>query len=127
MQHIIIIAASILSCQVYPSEYAYHDDSVVRADSTNANCRSYPVIPGLPASIRSIDYIHCDGTQLKLADRNLGSEQPFSSSSHYQWIDGKQEQMLFILPTRVTLTTITLQQVAKVSVPASTSTLRECQ
>ena len=102
-------------------------NTVNRAESPSANCRNYPVIHGLTAGIHSADYIHYDGAQLKLADSDLGSEQPFSSSSHYQWKDGKQEQMLFILPTRVTLTTITLQQVAKVSVPASTSTLRECQ
>ena len=96
------------SCQVYPSEYAYHDDSVYRTESHSANCRRYPIIYGLQAGIHSSDYIHCDGTQLKLADTNLGSEQPFRSSSHYQWIAGSYEQLLFILPTRVSLTTITL-------------------
>ena len=65
---------------MYPSEYAYCNDSVSRIESASANCRMYPVIPGLPGSIHSTDYIHCDGTQLKLADNNLGSEQPFSSS-----------------------------------------------
>ena len=94
------------SCRVYPSEYAYHDDSVTRAESASANCRRYPVI-SLKASIHSRDYIHCDGTSLKLADANLGSEQ-FSSSSHYQWSAGSAEQLLFIFPTRVSLTTITL-------------------
>ena len=95
------------SCQVYPSEYAYRDDSVSRAESASANCRRYPVISGLPASIHSTDYIHCDGTSLKLADTNLESEQ-FSSSSHYQWSAGSAKQLLFIFPTRVSLTTIPL-------------------
>ena len=95
------------SCQVYPSEYAYEDDSVTKAESTSAKCRKYPEIAGLPAGIHSKDYIHCDGTQLKLADTNLGSEQ-FSSISHYQWSAGNAEQLLFIFPTRVSLTTITL-------------------
>ena len=54
-----------------------------------------------------MDYFHCDGTQLKLADNNLGSEQ-FRSSSHYQWPAGSDGQLLFIFPTRVSLTTITL-------------------
>ena len=54
-----------------------------------------------------MDYIRCNGTQLKLADSNLGSEQ-FSSSSHYQWSAGSYGQLLFIFPTRVSLTTITL-------------------
>ena len=27
------------SCQVYPSEYAYYDDSVTRTESASANCR----------------------------------------------------------------------------------------
>ena len=31
-----------------------------------------------------------------------------SSSSHYQWSAGSGEQLLFIFPTRVSLTTITL-------------------
>ena len=109
--YFIIIAASVISCQVYPSGYAYLNDShnVVRAESVSARCRSYPVIHGLPAGIHSTDYIHCNGTQLKLANGNLGSEQ-FSSSSHYQWNAGNAAQLLFILPTklRVSLTTITL-------------------
>ena len=96
------------ACQVYPSEYAYRDDSVNSAESASANCRRYPIMDGLPASFHSTDYIHCDGTQLILADRNLGSELPFSSSSHYQWSAGSGEQLLFIFPTRVSLTTITL-------------------
>ena len=63
---------------------------------------------GFPAGIHSEDYIHCDGTHLILADGNLGSERPFSSSSHYQWSDGSDGQLLFIFPTIVSLTTITL-------------------
>ena len=92
---------------MYPSEYAYHDNSVTRTESASANCRRYPVINGLPAGVHSTDYIHCDGTPLKLADATLGTEQ-FSSSSHYQWPAGSAKQLLFILPTRVSLTTITL-------------------
>ena len=52
-------------------------------------------------------YFHCDGTQLKLADSDLGSEQ-YSSSKYYIWSAGRDEQLLFIFPTRVSLTTITL-------------------
>ena len=86
---------------MYPSEYAYRDDSVTRVESASANCRRYP--PGnLPG-----DYIHCDGTQLKLADSNLGQEQ-YQSSEYYQWSAGSDGQLLFIFPTRVSLTTIIL-------------------
>ena len=53
-------------------------------------------------------YAYGDGTQLKLIDNNLGSEWPFSSSSHYQWSSGSDRQLLFIFPTRVSLATITL-------------------
>jgi hypothetical protein len=53
------------------------------------------------------DYVHCDGTQLKLADSNLGQEQ-YQSSEYYQWTAGSDGQLLFIFPTRVSLNTITL-------------------
>ena len=64
------------SCQVYPSEYAYRDDSVslTRFESASANSRNYP--PGdQKQSISPKDYIYCNGTQLKLTDSNLGQEQ----------------------------------------------------
>jgi hypothetical protein len=92
---------------VYPSEYAYRDDSVTRTESARANCRSYSEIGGLPASIHSTDYIHCDGILLKLTDNNLGQEQ-YQSSAYYKWSAGSAEQLLFIFPIRVSLTTITL-------------------
>ena len=91
---------------MYPSEYAYKDDSVSRYESNTANCRSYPEI-SLPSGLHSTDYIHCDGTQLKLADANLGTEQ-FSTSNHYMWSAGSDGRLLFIFPTRVSLTAITL-------------------
>ena len=34
---IILITASVISCQVYPSEYAYKDNSITRAESASAN------------------------------------------------------------------------------------------
>ena len=47
-------------------------------------------------------------TPLKLADSNFGSEQ-YSSSDYYVWPPGtRRSQLLFIFPTRVNLTTITL-------------------
>ena len=52
-------------------------------------------------------YIHCDGTQLLLSDSNLGQEQ-YQINEYYQWNAGSSEQLLFIFPTRVSLTTITL-------------------
>ena len=98
--------AHAIPCQVYPSEYAYHDDSVTRAESGIANCRRYPA-GTLPGSIHPEDYTHCDGTQLELVDSDLGQEQ-YSSSEHYVWSARSKEQLLFIFTTRVSLTTITL-------------------
>ena len=91
---------------MYPSEYAYREDSVTRAESVSANCRRYP--PGnLPGGLYPERYIHCDETQLKLTDSNLGRGQ-YRSSDYYVWSAGSAEQLLFIFPTRVPLTTITL-------------------
>ena len=87
---------------MHPSEYAYRDDSVTRAESANANCRRYP---GGPASQEQ--YIHCDGKPLKLTDDIVGQEQ-YQMSDYYEWSDGSDGQLLFIFPTRVSLTTITL-------------------
>jgi hypothetical protein len=53
------------------------------------------------------DYIHCDGIHLKLADSNYGQEQ-YRDSDYYKWTTGSDGQLLFIFPTRVSLTTITL-------------------
>ena len=91
-------------CQVYPSEYAYRDDSVNRAESASANCRRYPASN---EHLYANHYIHCNGTQLKLADSNLGQEQ-YQITDYYQWSAGSNGQLLFIFPTRVFLTTITL-------------------
>ena len=65
------------------------------------------MLQGLPVGTFSNDYIHCDGIQLKLADSDLGLEQ-HKSSKYYVWIAGSNGQLLFIFPTRVSLTTITL-------------------
>ena len=90
---------------MYPSEYAYRDDSVTRAESASANCRRYP--PGNQRSVHTERYIHCDGTRLKLADSNFGQEQ-YHHTDYYTWNSTSGEQILFIFPTRVSLTTITL-------------------
>ena len=91
------------SCQVYPSEYAYRDDSVNKAESASANCRRYP--PDTHGqSIHPEHYTHCDGTQLELADSNLG----YWPSNYYIWSAGSDSQLLFIFHTKVSLTTITL-------------------
>jgi hypothetical protein len=84
---------------VYPSEYAYPDDSVTRAESTSANCTRYPSRDA---------YIHCDGEQLKLSDSDRGSNTEYTATSYYVWTAGGSEQLLFIFPTRVSLSTITL-------------------
>ncbi len=86
---------------MYPSEYADRDDSVSRAESPSANCRRYPHF------LQAVVYIRCDGNQLQLTDSNLGQEQ-FSTSDCYWWSAGSDGKLLFIFPTRVSLTTIIL-------------------
>ena len=94
------------SCQVYPSEYAYRDDSYNKAESASANCRRYPP-DSHGQSIHPEHYTHCDGTQLQLADSNLGQEQ--YQTTDYYWLPANRDgKLLFIFPTRVSLTTITL-------------------
>ena len=91
--------ASPSSCQVYPSEFAYHRDSVIGTERDSANCRNYHTPQ---------DYIHCDGTPLRLTDSNIGSEQ-YTTSDYYVWPnETRSSPLLFIFPTRVNLTTITL-------------------
>ena len=93
---------------MYPSEYAYHIDSVSRSETASANCRNYT--HGLAkAHPGSEEYIHCDGTQLKLIDSDLGEEE-YNSGDYYEWppTGSNPRQLLFIFPTRVDLTTITL-------------------
>jgi hypothetical protein len=86
--------------QVYPSEYAYPDDSVARAESASANCTRYPARDA---------YIHCDGDQLKLSDSDRGSNTgEYTATSYFVWSAGNAEQLLFVFSTRVSLTTITL-------------------
>ena len=93
-------------CQVYPSEYAYHHDSVTRSERASANCMHYPMESH--HSIHPERYIHCNGTQLRLTDSELGPEQ-YRISYYYTWPSGSiSSQLLFIFPTRVNLTTITL-------------------
>ena len=90
---------------MYPSEYAYRDDSVsTRTESVSANCRRYPPRD----DDGGIKYIHCDGVTLKLSDSDRGSNMEYTDTSYYVWNTGSAEQLLFIFPTRVSLTTITL-------------------
>ncbi len=90
---------------MYPSEYAYLYDSVNTAERVTANCRKYQ--SALQAGVFTEQYIHCDGNQLKLADSILGQEQ-FQRSEYYVRTAGSDRQLLFIFPTRVSLTTLTL-------------------
>ena len=89
---------------VHPSEYVYKSNSVTRSEEGEANCRMYP-----PTSEDGgIDYTHCDGTQLRLSDSDFGSEQ-YNSSDYYVWNTvSSSGRLLFIFPTRVNLTNITL-------------------
>ena len=96
-------------CQVLPSEYAYLRDSVHHSESMSAN--SIEIIHlhgGAATAVHLKNYIHCDGTTLRLSDSDIGSEQ-YTSSDYYVWTPGLGNiQLLFIFPTRVNLTTITL-------------------
>ena len=92
----------------HQSIYVYHQYSVTRSERVSVNCRNYPPSSATSAGIHPENYIHCNGTQLKLADSDLGSEH-YSSSDYYVWPSGSSSsQLLFIFPTRVNLTTITL-------------------
>ena len=100
-------AAFATSCQVYPSEYAYHGSSVTRDESASANCMMYA--SGLQGNTGTGQYIHCDGVQLKLADSNLGLVWQYRSSDYCVWNAGTStRQLLFIFPTMVNLEAITL-------------------
>ena len=99
--------ATATSCQVDPSEYAYEHDSVTRTESVSANCRRYPA-GNVQGDVHPEDYIHWDGTQLKLTDSNIGQEQ-YQPTDYYVWSSKSAEQLLFIFPKRVvSLTTIIL-------------------
>ena len=91
---------------MYPSEYAYRRSSVHRTERDSANCRYY--VGSAEAGVLTTNYIHCDGTHLRLTDSDYGSEQ-YTTSDYYVWTaESTSSQLLFIFPTRVNLTTITL-------------------
>ena len=100
--------AAFASCQVYPSEYAYHKNSVTRSERDSANCVNYPKL-ATEIQTFSEHYIHCNGIQLRLSDSEVGSQSQYNSSYHYEWSAESQiRRLLFIFPTRINLTTITL-------------------
>ena len=63
-------------------------------------------------TVRSEEYIHCNGTPLRLTDSDFVSEQyaiATMATDCYVWTVGsRSSQLLFIFSTRVNLTTITL-------------------
>ena len=62
----------------------------------------------LEPSFRNITIVITDGTPLRLTDSQLGSEQ-YNSSDYFVWNNETSGgHLLFIFPTRVNLTTITL-------------------
>ena len=70
-------------------------------------CTQYPTSITQPGTSPE-DYFHCGGTQLRLADSDIGSQQ-YSNDDYYVWTDEtRSSQLLFIFPTRVNLATITL-------------------
>ena len=91
---------------MYPSEYAYHHDSVNRSEPSGANCRRYPE-SGLQTGVFTDQYTHCDGLQRKLTDLDIGQEQ-YLYTDYYWWSAGRDGQLLFTLPTSISLTTIIL-------------------
>ena len=90
---------------MYPSEYAFKEDSVGEHESTSANCRSYP--SRYDDRVFTGEYTYCDGIKLKLKDSDIGQEQ-YQISDYYVWVAGSDAQLLFTFPTRASLTTITL-------------------
>ena len=93
------------SGQVYPSEYAYRNDSVTRTESVRANCRRYQ--DNLQAGEFTDRHTHCDGNQQKLIDSDLGQKQ-YQSTAYYVWPAGSDGQLLFLFSMKVSLTVITL-------------------
>ena len=96
------------SYQVYPSKYAFRTDSLYRTETSTTICGSYP-INASSDGIHPELYTYCYGTQLRLADSDLGPEQ-YTAGEYYVWTNAGSSgnQLLFIFPTRVELTTITL-------------------
>ena len=93
-----------------PTEYAYLGDSVTRSERDSANCMNYPQIQtGIPPGVHSEHYIHCNGTQLRLSDSEAGSQSQYVQMDYFEWPVGSDSRyLLFIFPTRVKLTNITL-------------------
>ena len=89
---------------MYPSEYAYRDDTVTRAESASANCRRYPPTNDDMGHV----FAHCDGEKLKLSDSDRGLNMEYTATSYYEWTADSDGQLLFILSERVSLTNITL-------------------
>ena len=72
----------------------------MRSEPVSDNCRTYP---------SRTNYIHCNGTQLRLTDSEIGPLLQYDPSYYYEWTaESVSRQLLFIFPTRVNLTTITL-------------------
>ena len=65
------------------------------------------VLRRAPPGVHTDHYTYCDGNQAKLNDSDIGQEQ-YHPSDYYVWNDERDGQLLFIFPTRVSLTTITL-------------------
>ena len=99
--HFLTIVGLGTSSEVNPSGYAYLDHSVYKSERVSVNCRNYPA----GQAVDTENYVYCNGTQLRLTDSDIGSEQ---YNDYYVWTTYTRSQLLFIFPTRVNLTTITL-------------------
>ena len=75
------------SCRVYPSQYAYRDDSISRTESPGANCMKY--------SDTRMEYVRCDvrPVQLKLSDSDRGSNTEYTATSYYEWSAGSDARV----------------------------------
>ena len=86
-----------------PVEYAYRDSSVSVSEKASAMCRRYQFDHVSQTRDDRIQYKHCDGTQLRLADSDLGSDE-YRRNFYYVWREGPRGQLLFIFSTIVTIT-----------------------
>ncbi len=76
---------SFTSCQVYPTVYAFKDDSVSRAESDSVNCRRYSDNVQAPG-VSTDQYTHCDGIQGNLTNSDLGQLQQYYWTDYYVWL-----------------------------------------
>ena len=60
-------------------------------EAVPCNCNTYPPM-GLQTApgVYPFQYVHCDGTQLRLIDSDIGSEQ-YNTSDYYVWLSDDKD------------------------------------